>query len=310
MKIVLTHTESGRASYTIALGRWARALLSLCCLGLPVGLMGLGYLLAQLGTERNMSLEGLQDEVEAQGRAVADVRAQTERRLRSLSKMVAEMEARLLRLDALGERLTGVAGMDDGEFDFSRPPALGGPLDADAPPLGSEAELSAFAIELTELDALITDREQQIELLQVLLANRQTLRETSVAGRPVTKGWVSSGFGRRKDPFTGQTSWHQGVDFNGPEGADIMAVAGGVVVWAGSDDGYGEMVEISHGGGFSTRYAHNKENLVKVGDVVKKGQLIARMGSSGRSTGPHVHYEVFKHGRPVDPSVYLRRNIP
>jgi murein DD-endopeptidase MepM/ murein hydrolase activator NlpD len=309
MKIIVIDRKHGR-SRAIALGRWSRALLSLCLFGLPLGAAGWGYLLSQTWQTdlENVSLDVLQDEVDAQNQAVVQLRAQAERRLQALSTTVAEMEARLLRLDAMGQRLTGLAGLDDGEFDFSRSPALGGPLAGEtvtSVPISEPATLSA---EMQELDWRLADREQQLELLQALLANRQLQDEIYLSGRPIGKGWMSSAFGRRKDPFTGQSSWHQGVDFAGKQGSDIVAVAGGVVTWSGERYGYGEMVEVNHGGGYSTRYAHNEDNLVKVGDIVKKGQVVALMGSSGRSTGPHVHYEVYKHGRPVDPASYVARN--
>jgi murein DD-endopeptidase MepM/ murein hydrolase activator NlpD len=118
---------------------------------------------------------------------------------------------------------------------------------------------------------------------------------------------MSSHFGRRVDPFTGRIATHEGVDFAGKLGSEIIAVGSGVVTWSSERYGYGQMVEINHGSGFMTRYAHNLENKVEVGDVVKKGQVIALMGTSGRSTGPHVHFEVYKHGRPVDPAAYIHR---
>jgi len=305
MKIILIDRKHG-ASRAIALGRWSRALLSLCALGVPLGMAGLGYQLVQTwqaGTGE-ATMGALRDEVDAQNQAVADLRERAERRLQSLSMTVAEMEARLVRLDAMGQRLTSLAGLDDGEFDFSRSPALGGPLgDND----GLQSAPVTLAAEMSELETRLADREQQLELLQALLANRQIQDDIYLAGRPIAKGWMSSAFGRRKDPFTGQSSWHQGVDFAGKAGSDIVAVASGVVTWSAERYGYGQMVEISHGGGFTTRYAHNKENLVKQGDLVKKGQVVALMGSSGRSTGPHVHYEVYKHGRPVEPANYVRR---
>lgn len=307
MKIILIDSKHG-GSRVVSLGRWSRALLSLCCLGVPLGLAGVGYQLVHTwqSSEGSVSLGELRDEVEVQHQAIANLRAEAARRLQSLSMTAAAMEARLVRLDAMGERLTGLAGLDDGEFDFSRSPALGGPLDASIAGAENTNPVSLSA-EMGELETRIADREQQLELLDALLANRQLQDDIYLAGRPINKGWMSSAFGRRKDPFTGQTAWHQGVDFAGKEGADVVAVASGVVTWSGDRYGYGELIEINHGGGFSTRYGHNKENLVKIGDLVKKGQVVALMGSSGRSTGPHVHYEVFKHGRPVDPASYVRR---
>lgn len=316
MKVILIDRRL-EASRVITLGRWSRAVLSMCCLGLPLSLIGIGYFIGKIAEVPEV-LAPLQDEVDAQNEALAGLRAEAERRLQSLSMSLGEMEARLLRLDAMGQRLTELAGLDDGEFDFNRSPALGGPLAEDGvqltalnqPLTESESARLApttLASEMGDLEARIADREQQLDMLEALLSNRQLQNDVFLSGRPVKKGWMSSAFGQRKDPFTGQQVWHQGVDFAGKAGSDIVAVAGGVVTWSGDRYGYGAMVEISHGGGYSTRYAHNKENLVKVGDIVKKGQVVAVMGSSGRSTGPHVHYEVYKNGRPVDPASYVRR---
>ena len=218
---------------------------------------------------------------------------------------VTELEARMVRLDAMGQRLTSLAGLDSGEFDFSRNPALGGPLTDGA---AGELKEPSLNSEMQDLERRMVDRKRQLDVLQSLLLNRQLADDSYLSGRPVKKGWMSSPFGRRKDPFTGQSAWHEGVDFAGSKGADVVAVAGGVVTWSGDRYGYGEMVEVSHGGGYTTRYAHNQENKVKVGDLVKKGQVVAQMGSSGRSTGPHVHYEVYKHGRAVDPASYIHRS--
>ena len=118
---------------------------------------------------------------------------------------------------------------------------------------------------------------------------------------------MTSLFGHRTDPFKGHRAWHNGVDFAGQLGSAVVAVASGVVTWASERQGYGLIVEVNHGGGYVTRYAHNQSNLVDVGDVVKKGQVIASMGSSGRSTGPHVHFEVYKNGKSVDPASYVDR---
>ncbi len=307
MKIILVDKKLG-ASRVISLGKWSRTVLSVCALGLPLSLAGTGYYIAKV-VDEPAALEPLKDEVASQNEAVAELRADAERRLQSLSLTVAEMEARLLRLDAMGQRLTDLAGLDDGEFDFSEIPAMGGPLVAEGGEAGTQYAPSTLASEMSELESRIADREQQLDFLQAVLSNRQLQQDVYLSGRPIKKGWMSSAYGQRKDPFTGQNMWHQGVDFAGKLGSDVVAVAGGVVTWSGERWGYGEMVEINHGGGYSTRYAHNQENLVKVGDIVSKGQVVALMGSSGRSTGPHVHYEVFKNGRPVDPATYVRRTI-
>ena len=242
--------------------------------------------------------------LDQQQESVEDVRFEAEHNLEASALRIAQLQARIVRLDALGERLTKIGKLDEGEFDFSAPPAMGGPENA--------SDLAAYQppayIEL--LDQLardIEDREQQLGVLETLLADRKLQRDIFLAGRPVKKGWLSSRFGQRNDPITGKRAWHNGVDFAGKEGADVISVAAGVVVFAGTRSGYGEMVEINHGGGYSTRYGHHKSLVVKAGDIVRKGEVIGLMGSSGRSTGPHVHFEVFKNGRIVDPSTYIHR---
>jgi murein DD-endopeptidase MepM/ murein hydrolase activator NlpD len=158
---------------------------------------------------------------------------------------------------------------------------------------------------LDELTTGMDDREQKLSVLERLLMDRSLRARVIPSGRPVTEGWLSSGFGKRADPFTGKQEYHDGVDFAGKEGADVMSVGDGVVTWSGKRSGYGNLVEINHGNGYVTRYGHNKEQLVDVGDTVKKGQMIALMGSTGRSTGPHVHFEVLRNGKPVNPSRYI-----
>jgi len=163
--------------------------------------------------------------------------------------------------------------------------------------------------QLELLSVTLDDRDTQLDVLAGLLFDAEAQAEAIPSGRPVTSGWLSSHYGYRNDPFTGKKAWHQGIDFAGKEGGEVIAVASGVVSWSGERAGYGTMVEVAHGDGLITRYAHNKENTVKVGDLVRKGETLALMGNSGRSTGPHVHFEVFKHGRPVDPSSYIRRTL-
>ena len=309
MKIIFCSGGKGEGrnrSRTININSWAKVLLSLCVLGMPVGAgMLLGF---QLGGGSGSLLEGtvgaLKDELADQRRAVAEGREDARRQLEALSLKLAQLQARLVRLDALGERLTVMAELDDGEFDFSSSPALGGP-DAG----GEELYDSDLQHLFQELDIHIESREQQLAILESLLADRHLRERSTVSGRPVEKGYISSGYGYRTDPFTGRRSWHGGIDFPGKPGTEIVAVAAGVVTWSGKHGAYGNLVEINHGEGFVTRYAHNEQNKVQVGDLVEKGQLIAAMGSTGRSTGTHVHFEVHKNGRTVDPSSYIKSTL-
>jgi len=306
MKVILINRKHG-GSRSIELGRWSRALLSLCCLGLPLGMVTVGYLAGQESDARSLrgaALDTLQDELAQQSDDLQTLQGQAERKLQALTLNLAELQARMTRLDALGEHLTIMADLEEGEFDFSKAPALGGPLagefDVDFTTMDLSSDLGLF-------EARVSDRERQLEILESLLSNRKLDEQSWLSGRPVEKGWISSQYGKRTDPFSGKQAMHDGIDFAGKEGSNVVAVAAGIVTWTGSKSGYGELVEVSHGDGYVTRYAHNKQNLVAPGDVVRKGQPIALMGTSGRSTGAHVHYEVFKHGRSVDPSSYVRR---
>lgn len=224
--------------------------------------------------------------------------------LNAMSIRLAQLQAQAIRINALGQRLVSIARLDEGEFDFSQPPAQGGP-EAEVE-LTREVEPPDFIRSLDQLAIELEDREQRLRVLEDYFMTRNLQETVMPAGRPLKNGWVSSFYGMRTDPFTGRRAMHNGTDFAGKEGSDILAVAAGIVTYSGKRYGYGHMVEISHGNGYITRYAHNRENLVKAGDVVEKGQAIALLGSTGRSTGPHVHFEVLKNGRGVDPGSYIR----
>ncbi|MEJ2530853.1 MAG: M23 family metallopeptidase [Halioglobus sp.] len=306
MKVILINRKYS-GSRSLELGRWSLAVLSVCCLGLPLGMLAAGYMAGQENEARSMrgaALATLREQLAQQSGELADLQDQADRRLQALTLTLAELQARMTRLDALGEHLTGMASLEEGEFDFSQPPALGGPLAGEFSVDFSTTDLSS---ELDRFEAQLGDREQQLDILESLLTDRKLADESWLSGRPIEKGWISSHYGKRTDPFTGKLAMHNGIDFAGKEGSNVVAVAAGVVTWSGPRSGYGQMVEVSHGDGFVTRYSHNKQNLVQPGEVVRKGQPIALMGSTGRSTGAHVHYEVYKHGRSVDPSSYVAR---
>lgn len=242
--------------------------------------------------------------LEQQSAEVANTRRELQQRLDALAGRIGQMNAHVIRLDALGRRLTEMADLDKGEFDFEREPAVGGPEGLVEGAVAAAPDLTAM---LDQLDASIKDRERQLTVLESLISNRNLSRQIVPGGRPVTQGWISSYFGRRADPFTGRNAFHRGIDFAGPSGAEVVAVASGVVTYAKDRFGYGKTVEINHGGGYVTRYAHNQRLLVTLGDTIQKGQPIARIGSTGRSTGPHLHFEVLKQGRAVDPMSFVRR---
>ncbi len=252
---------------------------------------------------------GVDAQVVAQWRAKLDEQlAQVDRLERknqaqsvAVGRQLAQMQARLLRMEAIGAHMADVADLADGEFDFNTPPAQGGPVE------GGESVLAwnELSSELSQLSSQIKRRELELNILDEVLVNEEISSTSQVRGRPVKWGWMYSQFGQRVDPISGKTAWHSGVDFAGRDGSDVIAVASGVVTFAGDRYGYGKLVEISHANGYVTRYAHHKALSVEVGDVVKKGETIGIMGSSGRSTGPHVHFEVLKDGRGVDPARYV-----
>lgn len=239
--------------------------------------------------------------------------ARAETRMAALTRRFGELNGRLLRMEALGERVARAAEVDTTLFALEAPVAVGGPAASAA----EEEETAAlppltppeFVLAIDDLSARVLAREQQLLALQSVVGVQRHEADTRIAGRPVVDGWRSSAFGRRVDPFDGSAAWHAGVDFAGRDGDPVVAVGAGVVTHAGRRQGYGHLVEIAHGNGHVTRYGHNRDLLVGVGDTVERGQVIARMGSSGRATGPHVHFEVLKDDRQVDPATYIARAV-
>lgn len=200
-----------------------------------------------------------------------------------------------------------MAQLDDGEFNFSEAPALGGPESYDD--FGTPADRSVRAA-LEALASRMEGQAQQLGMLENLLLDRDVDTALRPAGLPVRAGYASSSFGMRADPFTAKREFHRGMDFSGPLGSDILSVADGVVAFSGRHPSYGNMVDIDHGNGYMTRYAHNQKNLVEPGQRVRAGDVIALMGRSGRATGVHVHFEVWVNDRPVNPHAYLKRAGP
>ena len=244
-----------------------------------------------------------QAELDRQREELSRLHQSAQDSVNAMSRRLGQMQAQVIRLEALGQRLVKMARLDSGEFDFEHPPAQGGPASS---AMQNDVEPPDFMVALERLSRQLEDRSSQLEVLESVLMNRSLQEEVLPAGRPIVQGWLSSRYGMRTDPFTGRRDFHAGVDFAGKKGSPVVATAAGVVVWAGNRSGYGKLVEINHGNGYTTRYAHNREVLVKVGEAVKKGQVIAEMGSTGRSTGPHVHFEVLRDGRTVNPAKYIR----
>jgi murein DD-endopeptidase MepM/ murein hydrolase activator NlpD len=283
MNVIVFSKRHGRARQ-IELGRplamtvTIAAVLAVLC----------GVLFAGVHIGRSVTLNDPGQQVVEWGTKLEEQRAQVlatrrelQDRLDALAGRVGQMNAHVIRLDALGRRLTEMAKLDKGEFDFETEPAVGGPEGAVEGAIAAAPELTQM---LDDLANQIKDRERQLAV-----------------------GWISSYFGHRADPFTGRSAFHRGLDFAGPAGSEVVAVASGVVTYSRERFGYGRCVEINHGNGYVTRYAHNQRLLVQLGDTVQKGQPIAQIGSTGRSTGPHLHFEVLKQGRAVDPMSFVQR---
>jgi len=222
------------------------------------------------------------------------------KKLAVYARNLGQMQARVLRLDSLGERLVAVSKLNKNEFDFGVIPALGGPRLEQAPILALDDQMQYVNVQLTHLDA-------QLSVIDMML---QGDREEALArphAWPTEGGYLSSHYGMRIDPFTGQRAMHRGVDIANRFGAAVLAASHGVVVFAGKMHGYGYLIEIDHGYGYRTRYGHMSSSAVKAGDEVDDNQLIGRVGSTGHSTGPHLHFEVRRFGKTLDPSSYLPR---
>ncbi len=282
--------------------------LSLACAALGVAVLFVaGFSAGSFLSERSATGADLAEvrELRAQLNVslteIEAMRRESEDTLDALAIRLGRMNAHVIRLDALGQRLTAMAKLEDGEFDFGQDPAIGGPLE----PEFTGGEVADVNASLDSLAVQLADREKQLNVLESMLLNRNLSARTYPEGRPVKSGWLSSYFGKRTDPFTGKTAWHKGVDFAGKKGDDIVAVAAGVVTYSGERYGYGRMVEIDHGKGYVTRYAHNSENQVEVGEEVARGQVIGLMGASGRATGPNLHFEVLHKGKGVDPVRFI-----
>lgn len=305
MNIIVVGQRHGE-SKTYTFGTSAKVLFFGILFALPLSIGAGGYWLAQhLADEGILDLSAAkawEQDLNQQRQELQKIRQQTDQEVDALTVKLAELQGKLMRIDALGERLVDIANLSTDEFDFSLQPAVGGPA-----VLGESYQATDINQVLDGLAERIDSREQQLEVLDNLISANKLGSETFVAGRPIDKGWMSSRYGQRTDPFTGRIAWHGGIDFAGKMGTEIKAVASGVVTWSADRYGYGKLVEINHGNGYKTRYAHCAELNVNVGDIVRKGDVVALMGSTGRSTGPHVHFEVYKNGRSVDPATYIHR---
>jgi murein DD-endopeptidase MepM/ murein hydrolase activator NlpD len=276
---------------------------------LTIGVLGsLIFASAYLGYSFNPSqdhqalIDEWQADVHHKQVQLTQIREEADADIDALSSRIGLLQAHVMRLDALGRKLVNMASIDAKEFDFDNSPPLGGPETA----ANKVFELDELSQAIDQLGLQLNDRENQLVVMEDIVLNENLQKEVEPSGRPITKGWLSSYYGMRTHPISGRREMHKGIDFAGAMGGPVIAVAKGVVTYAGKRYSYGNLIEIAHGNGYSTRYAHNSRLLVSVGDTVEKGFQIAEIGSSGRSTGPHVHFEVLKNGREINPIPFIR----
>jgi murein DD-endopeptidase MepM/ murein hydrolase activator NlpD len=300
MNLIFFSRRQGKARHVNLAHPVTIALVSLAGLALLAGVFTAGVRIGVKG----VSMGALADPaVVAQERSEVDaLKARLQERIDGLASRMGVLNAHLVRLNALGKRLTDMANLSSREFDFDRDPPLGGPEGANA---GRGAEVPDLTAMIQQFDRTLDFRTTQFSALENVLLGRELSAEIRPTGRPVLAGYISSYFGERMDPFNGEDAFHKGVDFASDAGTDVLAVAEGVVTWSGPREGYGVLVEINHGNGYTTRYAHNSKALVVPGDTVQRGQAVAVVGSTGRSTGPHVHFEVLKDGRQINPIGFI-----
>lgn len=268
------------------------AALALVTIGVGLGAIGDGLV-------RDLHHDRLKVAVREQERSLEATRREAQREVNALAARMAELQAEANRLNALGERLTRAAQLGDGEFDFDKPVGIGG-----AGPV-SDMQARALRNGMAGLDAQLRHSGNQLSVLEALLFNRELDRSSLPTGLPIQQSYITSGFGYRADPLGGGSQFHKGVDFEANTGDPVLTVADGVVTYSGMRSGYGNVIEVDHGNGYVTRYAHNSRLTRQVGDLVRRGEEVAKAGSTGRSTGAHVHFEVWENGVVVNPTQFL-----
>lgn len=268
------------------------AALALVIIGVGLGAIGDGLV-------RDLHHDRLKVAVSEQARTLEATRREAQREVNALAARMAELQAEANRLNALGERLTRAAQLGDGEFDFDKPVGIGG--------AGPVRDMHARELRngMTGLDVQLQHSGRQLSVLEALLFNRELDKSSLPTGLPIQQSYITSNFGYRADPLGGGSQFHKGVDFEANTGDPVLTVADGVVTYSGVRSGYGNVIEVDHGNGYVTRYAHNSRLTRQVGDLVRRGQEVAKAGSTGRSTGAHVHFEVWDNGAVVNPQQFL-----
>ena len=274
------------------------AIIGGSCIALLAVAFGSGFAIRGANGAAESQIAKLKQDLGKQESELADAREDAQREINAVAARVGELQAQANRLNALGQRLTRDGKLSDGEFNFGKVPGMGGNESVEDVPAGDLLK------SLDELQTKFDESGNQLSVLESMMYNQQLQLAASPSGRP-SKGYITSGFGRRTDPFRGGLAHHLGIDFDANTGDPVLAAAGGVVSFAGVKSGYGNVVEVDHGNGYSTLYGHNSRLVVRAGDIVRTGQQLAKAGSTGRSTGPHVHFEVHVNGRPVNPRKFL-----
>ena len=235
-----------------------------------------------------------QSEINETQTDIKALKHQTTIKLNALLSHIASLSAKATLLDEKGKQIASELGMTATDLDAFVPVSI--PDNVHDDPILKE---------IAQLEASLDIKSQQLSMLESLVRGHHIHEQSQLSGRPIESGWLSSYYGMRADPFTGEPAMHKGLDFAGKAGENVVATAAGIITWAGERYGYGQLIEIEHGDGFVTRYGHNDNLLVSIGDVVTKGQAVAKMGNTGRSTGAHVHYEVIRNGKQIDPLPYV-----
>ncbi|MDN5864185.1 MAG: M23 family metallopeptidase [Gammaproteobacteria bacterium] len=300
---IVLRTRTGPRRFMLRRAHWCAALGLLFGLALAAAaggfFAGRGYS-SHVLVSRVYAMQG---QLTRQSAKLEKLRQHSQAGVNAVASRMATLDARLNRLDAMGAQIVSMAGLEESGFDFTAVPGEGGPYPTNEEPW----KLPDLSAATAALGQRIWQERSELAALEAMLLHRQYNAQTVPSGKPVgSGGWISSGYGWRTDPFTGERSFHPGIDFAGHEGDPVHAIAAGVVTWAGPRYGYGRLVIINDGGGYTTWYGHSEKILVQVGDVVQRGEAIALLGDTGRSTGPHVHLEVHHDGDTVNPWPYVQ----
>lgn len=311
MKIILIRDNTSRNGAVCVQGRKLAmaALFALVAAPLIIGLLSY-WVVASIDRSLNPFVDpayriAVETRVNEQELQIVKTRDYVQQHMDVLGRRIGSLQAQVSRIEAVEQRIADTSGINLTDFRFEQDPPVGGTsIDADMDSEEVDIENAIVAIE-----EQLTVRESELSAVDFLLSRRNLKSQQTPAGWPVRKGWVSSSFGNRMHPITGKKQFHRGVDIPGKVGADVLVVADGVVTRSEKNGDYGWLVEVDHGDGYTTLYSHNSRNTVVVGETLVKGQIIGEVGSTGRSTGPHVHFEVKKNGRHINPIKYLHKKV-